>query len=597
LRLPPIFRDERGATLVMVVVTLLVLLGVSAIVIDLSAVRSDRSAEQKVTDSAAASAALAAVDGNGRDACRAALAYVVVNSREIASLDDSGCVSAFSASCVANRPESHVVTAGRYTITITYPVTDDHPLMTSGQIGAPTQTLVVSDGIACERVGVHMQSTHRSQFGQLMGFGESTTNVHTVATAGLPGGGGAPINLLVLNRTACQTIETGGQAVVIVDAIVNPDGGGPGVPALQQGVAAADSNGSGCGSNRGTIHVGANAEVRADGAAGCANQTGTQAMGPSLLKGLGCGLVMTYAPGTPGCNVPACSDVGGTINPLPTGLPARLTRAPVDHRYNCRADYTTIPSSLSWATAPLTVANGQDIPGCTDHATRPPHIHELITTVGQSGMPVGFQRWGAVYGCSLPSSQAPIDVSGNWWIDCSSGGGFSVNSHVTIRGNVVFDRDVSIGASGHLKVLNALGSPGYVFLRNGELSKAGQGSLTFQYTTVYASKTSSIKMSGGSGSMIWVAPDLEGHKFDDLALWSDSAGNHSWAGQANLVMEGVFFSPLATASYSGTGGQATSNAQWIADKLNVSGQGVLIVRPAFGRSVEFPVQPRTTLIR
>ncbi len=595
---PSLKGNDRGATMFMVAFTLMVLLGVSAIAVDLSAVRADRSTDQKVTDSAAASGALAALEGAGREACEGALAYIAINTPAIGPVDDSGCAISFSATCIPNRPETHTVVLGRHTITITYPVPDTHELMTSGLLGASGQALVTSDGIPCERVGVHMESTHDSFFAQLLGFNQSSTNVHTVATVTLPSRGGVPINLLVLNRTSCQTIVVSGNGGVIVDAIIDPDGGGPGVPGLLQGIVASDSDGSAGCTNSGVIDIsGGNSVLRADGPAGCPNQTSTQVVGPSLLKGLGCGLVMTLAPGTPGCNAPACTVGGGgnAPNPLPTALPGRLTRAPVDYRYNCQPDYTTLNSSLSWATTPLTAANGQDIPGCTEPPA--PYIHELISSVGQSGMPSGFQPWSPTYSCNLPSSADPIDVSGNWWINCSGGGGFSVSSQVTIRGNVVFDGKVSVGAGGHLSVQNTLANPGYAFLRNGELSKAGQGSLTFLYTMVYASRTSSVKLVGGSGSLVWVAPDLEGYKFDDLALWSDSPLSHSWAGQANLQMEGVFFSPRATAEYSGGAGQNTAKAQWIADRLVATGQGVLHVRPEFGRHVDFPVPPQTILIR
>ena len=80
-------------------------------------------------------------------------------------------------------------------------------------------------------------------------------------------------------------------------------------------------------------------------------------------------------------------------------------------------------------------------------------------------------------------------------------------------------------------------------------------------------------MAGGTGSLIWIAPDSG--DFDDLALWSDSPLTHYWAGQANLIMKGVFFTPLATGEYSGTGGQNQTKAQWIADKLVARGQGIL----------------------
>jgi hypothetical protein len=579
----------------MVTITLMALLGVSAIAIDLSAMRADRSADQKVTDSAAASGALATIDGSGRDACEAALAYVVVNSGEITSIDTSGCVGAFTLACNPDVAQSHTVPAGtRYTVTVTYPVPDDHPLMTSGLLGASGQALVDADGVPCQRVGVEMAAVHTSTFARVLGFEQGTTEVHTVARVGSPEGPGFPINLLVLNRTACDTVVASGNGGVIVDAVVNPDG------VLEQGMIAADSDGTGTGcSTSGVFNVsGGGSIIRADGPAGCPTETGTELVPPGLLKGYGCGLIMTLAPGTPGCNKPACTTSGGgnEPNPPPTRLPSRLTRAPVDYLYNCQPDYTTLDSSLAWATAPLTTANGQDIPGCKE--TPAPHIHDLITEVGQTGPPLGFQSWTAAgYPCNLPSSYADIDVSGNWWINCSSGGGFSVNNQVTIRGNVVFDRDVSVGAQGSLAIVNTQSNPGYAFFRNGELKKAGGASLTFRYTMVYFSRTSTISLTGGSGALIWIAPQLENHKFDGLALWSDSPLLHSWAGQADLQMEGIFFSPRAKVNYSGSAGTQTTHAQWVTDKFEASGQGFLRVRPLYGRSLEFPVRPATILIR
>ena len=157
----------------------------------------------------------------------------------------------------------------------------------------------------------------------------------------------------------------------------------------------------------------------------------------------------------------------------------------------------------------------------------------------------------------------------------------------------LFDGDVNvISSDGHLDVQNTLGSPGWAFFRDGTLTKDGQAHLTFNYTVVYMSKTSRVAMAGGTGSLIWIAPDSG--DFDDLALWSDSPLTHYWAGQANLIMKGVFFTPLATGEYSGTGGQNQTKAQWIADKLVARGQGILESLLEFDRAVEFPVSLRTT---
>ena len=593
--------SERGYVLVMVAISLFLLLGVAAFAIDLAAIRLDRAADQKVTDSAAAAGALDLATGNGQDACATALAYVTLNTPGLAPLDASGC-GTFAAACNAFVASEYSQNSGRFTISFVYPVPNGHALMTSGLLGAPPQAVDPDDNLACERVGVEMTSVHEGTFSRVLGISQGPTSVHTVATAKMSGGA-FPINLLVLDRSGCSAIQVSGNGGVIVKAVVNPNGGGPGVATLIPGIAAADSDGSAGCTNDGVIDVdGSGSRLRADGPAGCSNQTGTAVVVPSgLLEGFGCGLVMVFAPGTPGCgpsraNTPACTPGASGANrpnPEPTALPARLTRAPVDHRYNCQSNYSSLNGSLAWATAALTVANEQNIPGCV--ATPAPHIHNLITTVGMSGAPVGFSRWtSAGYACNLPASSPPIVVNGNWWIDCST---FTVRTPVTINGSVVFNGNVTITAAGHLKVHNTLATPGYAFFRGGTLNKAGSASVTFNHTMVYTSRTSRIVMTGGAGSITWIAPALDGYRFDDLALWSDSPTTNSWAGQSGLTLEGVFFTPLATADYVGTSGQNQTNAQWIADRLTLRGSGMLVVQPAFGRAVEFPQAPRTTLIR
>ncbi len=589
------FSSERGEALILTALALFALVGAAAIAVDLAALRTDRSADQKVTDLAASAGALATAEGGaGEEACEAALAYAAINTEEVASLDDSGCAAAFSTSCDPTVAEWHTVMSGRLSVTMVYPVPDAHPLMTSGILGAPTQSVVTADGEPCERVGVEISAVREGLFSQLLGFDQGTTTVHTVATTSLPGIDSVPINLLVLDRFGCQAIDVQGQGGIIVRAVVNEDSTG-----LLPGVIAADSDGSAGCSSDGVIDLdGGNSVLRADGPEGCASQSGTSNVG-GFTSGTGCGLIRTLAPGTPGCVAPACTRSGGNTenpNPLPTALPGRLTRAPVDHRYNCWGwqttdGYESPPAGTEWATDPLTATNEQDIPGCTEGT--PAHIYDLINFVRQNGS-AGYTDWTTLgHPCDIPSSSPTINVNGNVRIDCSE---LTVRSTVNIRGNVIFDGNVNItGGKGHLNVQNALGSPGWAFFRSGTLSKSGDASLTLNYTAVYMSKTSAISMAGGSGSLTWIAPDSG--NFDDLALWSDSPIQHDWAGQANLTMEGVFFMPRATAEYAGIGGQNQTQAQWIADKLVARGNGQLEILPAFGRAVEFPVDPQTILIR
>ena len=102
-------------------------------------------------------------------------------------------------------------------------------------------------------------------------------------------------------------------------------------------------------------------------------------------------------------------------------------------------------------------------------------------------------------------------------------------------------------------------------------------------------------MQGGTGTVAWTAP--VGGPFDDLAMWSESAASHGFAGQASLELGGVFFAPWARIAYSGNGVQQQVEAQFISRTLSSSGQGLLVVRPAFNRSVLFPDVPRSRLIR
>jgi hypothetical protein len=59
----------------------------------------------------------------------------------------------------------------------------------------------------------------------------------------------------------------------------------------------------------------------------------------------------------------------------------------------------------------------------------------------------------------------------------------------------------------------------------------------------------------------------------------------------------VFFTPLATVDYAGTAGQNQTNAQFIADKLNARGQGLLVVAPQIGHAVDFDAAVASTLLR
>lgn len=62
-------------------------------------------------------------------------------------------------------------------------------------------------------------------------------------------------------------------------------------------------------------------------------------------------------------------------------------------------------------------------------------------------------------------------------------------------------------------------------------------------------------------------------------------------GQASLAMEGMFFTPPATADYAGTSRQNQTKARSIEDRLAARRQGTPVVRPSTDRAIPsgFPV--------
>lgn len=579
-------RTERGASMIFVAAALFVLIGVAALAVDLSGLRLDRAIDQRVTDAAATAGAIAVFESDGQVGCQAALGYLALNAPEISEAAFVGYpCSSIPTTCSSADPASiETTTVGRFTISVVHPVPDGHPLMTSAAVGAPTQSVTAGDLDQCDRIGVEVAADRETTFGRVLGSDQNTTTVHSVGIAYQGANALSPVNLLILDRTACQTVRASGNGGIIVGAVI--DGAD-----LLPGWGAADSDGSGCGAGQGVFFKDGNPSVlRADGPTGCATDN---PLTPSV--GEGCGLLQTLAPTTPGvCNPTGCQANGPPASvpmPFPTTMSARLTRQPIDHRYNCVPDYDPVGGlntygNVSWASDPLT-APLYDIAGCTGGTA---YVYNLIDLIGDVGTPPGFTLYGG--SCTQASSDPAVSLSGNYFFDCPV---FEVRTSTTIDGNAVFAGDVQItGNSGLLEIDS---SDGFAFFRDGSLTKDGQGNIRFLETFVYFSKTSGINLSGSdlAGELRWTAP-MSG-SFEDLALWSDSPATHFWAGQSVLDLRGAFFTPWALAEYAGQGSQKQVSAQFIAARLHARGQGALVLSPNLSQVV--PVDPPivTELIR
>lgn len=567
--------EQSGVTMVVVSGSFVALIAVTAFVIDLGLVRMDRSEARAVVDAAATAGSIDVGEGNGQLGCTTALDYVELNLG--ANFDGIQCAD-LSASCNPSTVSASTSdTDGDWALTITYPVADDSPLMTSSAIGGTTQSIVFGDGFLCDRIGVALQATHDTLFAKVLGQSQTVTEVHAVSVTRPSTNADTAVNLVILERYDCDALVVEGSGAgtggIFVDVVVFPDGSiGPGFATVDS-----DATGAGCGSDGVIDTDGANSIIRADGPAGCSQEAGTHVGPGGFLVGEGCGLIQVLAPGTPGCNPPACT-TSGTVLPDPTVLNRRVTRAPIDHRYNCKAGY---PFAVGWEIRP-----------CPD--TPAPHIDDLVAVLGGPGAPVGYKVWqGLGHDCTVQGPPGlTIPVNGDVYVDCDP---FVVRRGVHFTGgNVVFAGAVTIEAGGILAINGENGgdpfTPGLdaveVYMRDGLLRKAGTASFVAHNSMVYMAPTSQLQMEGGAGSLIWSSPSTG--DFTNLALWSEAPSVHDLAGNAFLDLEGVFFTPLATMVYRGNGVQLQVEAQFVSRKLHVVGQGVLIVRPHFESVVLIP---------
>lgn len=218
--------------------------------------------------------------------------------------------------------------------------------------------------------------------------------------------------------------------------------------------------------------------------------------------------------------------------------------------------------------------------------------------------------------------------SANWFIDCpnpnNSTQGFNPSGHsVTFyQGNLVFTGGINVSQSSGLNIncplagscdpvanTSSAGSyPGscttsdlgatclgantagasWVYLRSSNggtqfMNSGNNATAYLHYSTVYIEDKSggqgSLQWGSGSGTVLhWVAP-IEG-PFRNLALWSQGSTQQTLGGAASLAMEGIFFTPQATPfQFQGQGAFTQTKAQFVAFRMDMSGQGTLVMAP------------------
>lgn len=543
-----ILRDDRGAVAVVTALVLVAVLILTALVLDLAALRTDMRASHTVADITSI-AGVIELTASAYAACLAAWHYFLANTG-MSAPDPCGPFLSASFVCAPDTPSTTVIgTAGPYVVRMTTPVPDSSPLM-MGWISPDI------DGAPCERFAVEIFRGRDFLFAPVIDSSSGQTGVSAVARTSIGNVSGELVALVVLDSTGCLALLADGQGKILVMA----NGETPGyiiVDSSGTEMNDSDSSRNCSGSDAYVTDVqGSNAKIEA--------QDATSASGFPIPAA-----IFQYAlmPGQGNSIAYDPRDVPDRLYPRP--IPKEpITRAPIDQRYN----------------------------------NDPPYINLLRQRIGcptsaspcASFVPAGFSEFPAEFpggDCVREPSDPPIALSGNWYINCSP---FKVSSGVSIQsGNVVFEGSVHVTSeTGSLQIGSPSGPEVYVAFRSGDLLKDAQAKLEMWKTALYI-HNGRVDLRGGDkgGTLTWIAP-FEGD-FEDLALWSESGyqptNPHVIEGQAGLNLEGVYFMPNALFRFAGQGLQVQTKAQFIAWRVRATGQGTLKMQPDPDRIVLIPI--------
>lgn len=571
--------SDKGASLIIVAFSMVLVLGATALAVDLGILRADIRSDRLVAD-AASTAGVAQINPfastNAVAACQTAWEYVLLNLEdEGAATAVPNCGATFVADCTPATVRQAVGTAGPYTVTISHPVPDGHALM--GTQAGDAQI----DGSPCQRLGVTVTRARDHGFARVIGVNSNTTTVSSVARVTTSPGEGEIVPLLLLEPQGCAALFTSGQGKVTVtfnDATDTP------------GIIVVDSSAETCGaSNPYSIDSKGNQKgwIRAIPVPG---ENIPSAILSYALSGST--FAASYDPGDltdpvnpadiTDPNEPAISHF--RLYPQPTPSFERITRAPIDWRYNCKSGYPTYPLVASNPTGPGIPVH--DCPFAT--AT---HIDNHVASYG-SGAPVGFSSWMAA-GHPCSASGQTISVVGNWHIDCPPAGpnriGLDVNGgSITIAGNVVSNGGIDLRSNATMVVNPGNSSDVFMYLRDGIILKRAQASLTLNRTFTYLAD-GAVDLRAGTGGLVWTSP--VGGDFEDLALWSEAYRVHEIGGQAGNMLTGTFFTPMAEPfGLTGQAGQFQFEAQFITRRLEVKGQGEVKMTPDPDKTTPIPAR-------
>ena len=534
-------RGEDGAYLVLYALLGVAFFTMAAVVLDIAALRQGRRADRTAADLAVTAGVteLEVTDPTSfAGACEAAWGYVLANRTESggASPTPPDCTGAFPAAtpCDPSTPRTATGAVGPITVEITHPVPDGSPLMLAeAQSGDIAQSVVPSaDGTACERLGVRVVRTRTFLFGQIAGVLGGSTDVHSVARALTATSTTEVPSVVALDPAGCNvlTTDTGGGTLQLGNL-------------TQAGVAIVDSAASACGAAY-AIDGGSGGGIRALAAGATPPEIRSFALSQSTFA-------RAYDP----------TDLGSRLSPTPTPALTRTGRSLLDNRYKC--------------------------PTCG--AGRNP-VGDLETARNVAGAPAGSTP---VAGCTVPAGP-PTVVTGisHAYVDCDNlvvdGSVTFLGDSVTVKGNVIINANACVAVNdGACGAVGVPPGPADLFVR-GNFVKDVKGQLALRNTFLYTGGTLDIGVdpdtSVGNSYLSWTAPTTG--PFEDLLLWTESAGPIVLGEQKSVTLVGTLAAPNAgvTLNARNNAGGVTSQMQVVARAVGLVGDGVFRLEPAAGRA-------------
>lgn len=605
-------RGDDGVYAILYALLVVVLLGMSAIVVDLSSLRADRRDSRNAADvaSLAAVADLGIGPWTPRAACNSAWTYLWTSLNLTAPPASTNPCNGFQVSYATcpSGPITPLPTSAAYkgiSVTFTWPIPSTSNLLLNPDgetANTPSRGYNVAfDGSAggCDRFGVHIARSRTFGLAAGLGVASGRSAAESVARKTTnPGSDEFTYPLVVLDETTCTALSVGGTGANLLVT-----SGGSAFPNVA-GRIAVDSNGTtSCGGQASILNVNGNTFIQTQDAVNVTSDPtlrgAIEVFGPSGLpaKTTAPGTAVPCNPGPAPLNTPC---VGQTL-----ARPSRVTRSPFDLAFKVPID------QLGAALSPVISTTGgwYALTGgaCNANFTGTAALGSQYFV----NCPAESNTWKLTKTWSFPSGSTVI-VNGDLVLGSQGGntGCFATNVDVAwsvanLCAGTFKPLSTTLTAAGVVQVRGAVDAqgagnlilPGTFFnmigrtgLNNPEFN--GTSFSNIFWTAPYYANKVAAKNACDAAPTGMPAPQC----FRNLAYWTETNAQNTIQGGASLTLEGTFFLGRAPLKVGGTGAISVTKSQFVARTIVSGGNKLLTFTPDPERTTGVPTYG-VTLIR